>query len=394
MRDWTTAARDMVARLRARDVILRPDVEHAFRRVPRHLFLPAAEAHRAYTHGAIVTKVQDGTPISSSSDPAVMAIMIEQLNAASGARVLEIGTGTGYNAAILDQLVGADGGVFSVDIDDDICATARANLARAGAERVEVVCRDGAHGVPEHAPFDRIIVTVGSYELPPAWVEQLKSGGSIVVPIWVRGAQCLVAFEKRGSVIHSRSVRWGGFMRMRGALAGPEAYVTLANGWVLSAENPTAIDSHALEELLGQVPTEHDDLAQQIGPSIAAFSLFVAFQDPRVVVLTRGDDAGRLEGYAVGLVDAEAASLCLALSIDDGDQRQLHVRSYGRATMLWAMARYLDQWTALERPSIEHLQVTATPVSRVADERTDAVGPGCVVRGSFALSFAWGSGAS
>ena len=149
MDEWTTAAGQMVDRLRAQEVITLSETERAFRTVPRHLFLPATEAHRAYTHGAIPTKMRGGQPISSSSDPAVMARMSEQLRAQPGENVLEIGAGTGYNAAILAEIVGEDGRVVSVDIDEDICANARDNLARTGYSNVQVECKDGAYGVPE-----------------------------------------------------------------------------------------------------------------------------------------------------------------------------------------------------------------------------------------------------
>lgn len=390
MSGWTAAAEHMVERLRARAAIIHPAVARAFRAVPRHVFLPAADAHRAYTHGAIATKLRDSTPISSSSDPAVMAIMIEQLDLNSGANVLEIGTGTGYNAAILAELVGPSGRVVSVDIDDDICSSARANLARAGYARVQVQCRDGALGVPEQAPFDRIIVTVGIYEIASHWFDQLKPDGIIVAPLWVRGAQCLVAFRKRDRLLHSRSVRWGAFMRMRGALAGPEAYITLSNGWTVSAENPSKVDTRAIEHLRGQVPEQRDDLAERIGPSVSAFSLFLASQDPRVLVLTSSDEAGGLGSYAVGLLDSDSASLCVVMSTsDDADQRRQHVLSYGNGEMLEAMEGYLERWASIGRPGIEGLRVTATPVTESEHIPEDASTPGMLVRGSFAMRLSW-----
>src|SRR5687768_1419512 len=109
-----------------------PAVEAAFRAVPRECFLPGVPLGRVYRDEAIVTHEQDGVPISSSSQPAIMAIMLEQLAVEPGHRVLEIGAGTGYNAALLAQLVGPRGRVVTLDLDEPIVAEARANLAAAG----------------------------------------------------------------------------------------------------------------------------------------------------------------------------------------------------------------------------------------------------------------------
>jgi protein-L-isoaspartate(D-aspartate) O-methyltransferase len=388
MDDWNAQRNQMVDSLRDRGAVTLETVERAFRRVPRHVFLPTEDAQSAYTRGAIVTKVRDGMPVSASSDPAVMAIMIEQLEVNSGANVLEIGAGTGYNAAILAEMVGPGGVVTTVDLDEDICAAASNNLARSGYAVVRVECGDGARGVPERAPFDRIIVAVGVYEVSKHWVGQLKAGGIILVPLWIRGAQCLVAFEQVGASLHSRSVRPGGFMRMRGILAGPESFITLRDGWMISAENPAHADVPLFERMLRGSFEEDDALAEQIGSSLFAFSLFVASRDSRVVVLGRNDDAGQMTGYAVALFDAGSASLCLAVAkLDDAGAGRSSVRSYGASGMREAMEQHLEQWTSLGQPTLQQLHVRAIPVA----ESVDAHASQSLVRGSYEISFSWAS---
>jgi protein-L-isoaspartate(D-aspartate) O-methyltransferase len=118
-------------------------VEAAFRSVPRHVFLPDVAIENVYTDRAFPTKHADGRPISSSSQPAIMAIMLEQLGLQPGQRVLEIGAGTGYNAALMAQIVGPGGHVVTIDIDDDLVLLARQHLATAGFDRVDVRCADG-----------------------------------------------------------------------------------------------------------------------------------------------------------------------------------------------------------------------------------------------------------
>jgi protein-L-isoaspartate(D-aspartate) O-methyltransferase len=143
------------------------EVEVALRTVPRHLFAPGVPLDRAYADGSIVTKHNErGGPISSVTAPSTQAMMLGQLQAALGQRVLEIGSG-GYNAALLQELVGPDGSVTTIDIDQEVVDRARACLAAAGYHDVRVVCGDGEFGAEEYGPFDRIIVTVGTWDIPP-----------------------------------------------------------------------------------------------------------------------------------------------------------------------------------------------------------------------------------
>lgn len=198
-------------------------VAQALRAVPRHLFLPELEPEEAYRNEAIVTRRSaEGQPTSSSSQPTIMAYMLDQLRIVPGQRVLEIGAGTGYNAALLQYLVGAEGTVVTVDLDPEVARQAAVHLTEAGYLGVTVVAGDGAAGHPSGAPYDRVIATVGVSDLAPAWLDQLAAGGRIVVPLDLRGSQRSVAFERDGASWQSRSVVPCGFMRMRGMLAGPE----------------------------------------------------------------------------------------------------------------------------------------------------------------------------
>jgi len=248
------AARDrLVDELREGGRLSDPAVEGAFRTVPRHLFLPGLTAAEAYQDEAFVIKADaDGMPLSSSSQPAIMAIMLEQLGVAPGQRVLEIGTGTGYNAALMARLVGERGTIVSVDIDDALVARARENLAAAGYPGVIVLSGDGGFGAPRYAPYDRVIVTAGAWDLAPAWLAQLAPGGRLVVPLSLRGVQLCIALERRDGHWRSRSACRCGFIRMAGSFASPEPFVALGPqpGLHVQADDGGSLDVPALQTAL------------------------------------------------------------------------------------------------------------------------------------------------
>ena len=226
----------MVAALRDQGFVRRPDVEMAFASVPRHVFVPSVSPAQAYTTDtALATHFDaDGTAISSASAPDIVATMLEQLAVGPGMRVLEIGAGTGYNAGLLACLVGPAGSVVSVDIDEVVAAEAREHLDDAGIPGVRVVVGDGWLGVPPgdgEALFDRVEVTVGSWEVSPHWIEQLHPGGILVMPLWLRpGVQVSVAFVREGYRLKSVSAHGCGFMRLRGPHAGPDTHI-IVPGW-------------------------------------------------------------------------------------------------------------------------------------------------------------------
>ena len=237
----------MVDRL-VKDTTLASPIEAALRAVPRHAFLPGPDLERVYSGDALITRTDDrNRPVSSSSQVSIMAPMLEHLGLYPGLRVLEVGAGTGYNAALLDELVGPTGAVTTVDIDPEIVAEARERLAAAGHSRVRVVCGDGWSGIADAGPFDRLVVTASVADLSPAWVDQLLEGGRLVVPLRVGPAQAVVALRKRGAVLESVAVVAGGFMPLRGAGA-PDDRNQQIDEWSLSASRP--IDPDAFRRLL------------------------------------------------------------------------------------------------------------------------------------------------
>ena len=150
-------------------------VLHALRTVPRHLFVPPAEATRAYEDRPL--------PIGSGqtiSQPYVVALMTEQLRLSGRERVLEIGTGSGYQTAVLASLAAR---VFSIEIRPELAASAAERLEKLGFRNVEVRAADGYRGWPEQGPFDAILVTAAPERIPQPLLDQLSPGGRMVIPV-------------------------------------------------------------------------------------------------------------------------------------------------------------------------------------------------------------------
>ncbi|WP_433159124.1 methyltransferase, FxLD system [Kribbella sp. CA-247076] len=243
----------LTRRLVAEGSIRDERVAAAFGTVPRHLFVPHAPLDRAYADDVVLMKRNEaGVAISSVSQPSIVALMLGQAGVRPGDRVLEIGSG-GYNAALLRELTGPAGAVTTVDIDPEVTDRARELLTTAGYGDVRVVRADGEFGVPEDAPYDRIVVTVTAWDVPPAWIDQLRPGGRIVVPLRLRGQTRSIGFDRVGDHLESRSATICGFVCMQGAGANYERLVPIAGDHVfVSFDEDQEIEAHPYDGLLQQ----------------------------------------------------------------------------------------------------------------------------------------------
>lgn len=347
-------------------------VAEAMASVPRHLFLPGSTVETAYADEAVVTKVVDGVPVSSASQPSMVAIMLEQLELRPGQRVLEIGAGTGYNAALMARLVGPAGSVVAVDIDEDLVEQAAANLVATGISGVGLVVGDGAHGHPAGAPYDRIVLTVGSADVRPEWVAQLAPGGRLLLPLRVRGSQLSTAFDLGADgILRSTSVRSCSFIRLRGAGAGTEPVVALDDdGW--SAELPAGARPEPLLAALN-VPGPAVPLAVRLTPQDLwdGLGLWISLTDPRAFrLIARGPAAESavaqqlLGGPAVrATVALPAGTEGFAAVVQDPDVGPAHARAFGTASDVaaQALAGLAADWVAAGRPSSADVTITAQP---------------------------------
>ena len=184
-----------------------PRVLEAMRVVPRHLFVPAAVRPSAYADHPL--PIGHGQTISQ---PFIVALMTELLEPGKHHKVLEIGTGSGYQAAVLSLLVEE---VFSIEIVEPLAERAAGDLEKHGYENVTVIAGDGYQGLPEEAPFDGIIVTAAPPYIPQPLVEQLKEGGRMVIPVG-EGYQELQLLEKTRTGVEVRRVLSVRFVPMTG----------------------------------------------------------------------------------------------------------------------------------------------------------------------------------
>jgi protein-L-isoaspartate(D-aspartate) O-methyltransferase len=209
--DDFAAARDRMAeRLRERGAVSDDRVLAALRAVPRHEFVPDRQRSEAYADRPL--SIPDGQTISA---PHMVGIMADVLDLADGDRVLEIGTGCGYHAAVTAELVGASN-VYSVEYSERLASEARERLDRLGYGDVSVRQGDGHQGWPEHAPYDAAYLTCAAAEFPDAVVEQVHPGGRLLAPLGT-GRQTLVAATRRADGSLDRSEHGGvRFVPMRG----------------------------------------------------------------------------------------------------------------------------------------------------------------------------------
>jgi protein-L-isoaspartate(D-aspartate) O-methyltransferase len=220
-----TLRREMVTNLVNDGTLTDNHWHHAFLAVPRHVLVPSyyqANDHvdgqtdpkrwlrLVYSDTTLITQRRPDAVTSSGTMPSLVATMLQALEIEDGHRVLQVATGTGYTAALLCERLGS-GHVTSIDIDPDLTTAGRDRLRRCGYNPT-VITGDGAHGYSDHAPYDRIVVTFAVTSIPPAWIEQTRTGGIIVAPVFSGLVKLIVTGQGNAQ---GRFIGPGYFMRHR-----------------------------------------------------------------------------------------------------------------------------------------------------------------------------------
>lgn len=325
--------------IKSRGTFKTPGVEHAFRVVSRHDYLPGIPLEEAYSRKPVVTRrAADGSSISSASSPNLVAEMLEQLQMEPGNAVLEIGAATGYNAALIACLTGPGGKVVTIEYDDDLAAQAAANLRRAGHPDVRVITGDGALGHQPEAPYNRIIITAEATDITAAWWDQLAPAGRIVVPVRLHGSGLTRALGFRRTspdTMTADSAQVCGFVPMRGSGEQAEQQIRLDAGAMLKVDAADLPDTAALSRVLDSPPDQHwtgirvrhDEPAEHL-------DLWL------LTMLRRGQGAGASFSRLSVTPDARTSGLA------DPAMRWAGAGLYHGGTLAWITVREIDENTS------------------------------------------------
>ncbi|HKE36605.1 MAG TPA: methyltransferase domain-containing protein, partial [Candidatus Baltobacteraceae bacterium] len=212
----------LVTQLRRNGALRTEPVAAAIRTVPRHQFMPGMSMSQAYADHAVAIKTEGDEVLSSISQPGMIAQMLELLAPKPGDDVLEIGTGSGYNAALLAKLVGPAGSVTTLELDEELAQRARTTLFELGYTNVTVVTGDGSAYPLEPQRYDGITVTARSDDIAESWWRALRTDGRLVVPLRLEGAgEYAVGFERWDIGLRSVGAHPCAFIAIRGEAGAP-----------------------------------------------------------------------------------------------------------------------------------------------------------------------------
>lgn len=300
----------------------------AFRTTDRHAFLPGVDLESAYKEDAVPIKHDEhGEMISCISAPSIVATQLEQLGAQPGHKVLEGGAATGYNAALLGKIVSPGGQVWTLDVDQDLVSGASKNLSEAGVDNATAVMADGAAGLPEHAPYDRIIFTVGAGDVPVKILDQLAPGGRLVLPMRIRGSiSRSFAFERDGETWKTVSCEMATFIPLRkGVCDDVYTLVPMAGEGNVRLEtfSEQDVDRDALRTVLDQQQTKlYTGVKFRQGSAWEWLYLYLACVLPNGLSRLPGERPGFTPHFGWGSMAALDGGSLAYLTIREGEDEK------------------------------------------------------------------------
>ncbi len=359
----------------------------ALRAVPRHLFTPGVPLATAYENTPVVIKTDEyRASLSPVSAPGAIALMLTQLDVRPGESVLEIGSG-GYQAALLRELVGPDGSVTTLDIDPDVVSRARACLDRAGYGDVRTVCGDGEDGAPGYGPFDKIIVAVQAWDIPPAWTAQLAPHGRLVLPLLTRWLTRSWALDRQDGHLVSRSRYPCAFVPMQGAGKHRAWSVPVDEaGASLSSDEPIDVDGAALAGVLAAERSEvWSGVTGRVGEPMSGLDLWLITVPGQCLLTVSQDAVDRgladppLKEGTPALADGGSLAYLAKVRPVDDERTVFEVGAYGHgprgAELAEQLADHLRVWDREHRHGPGPV-LTVHPASTPASD----LPPGHVIR--------------
>ena len=351
-----------VDELKAAGAIGSAAVERAFRTVERHrlletFYLREADGSKTVEHDpghpqrdhlaliyadtALATRHIGGLPASSTSQASLVARMLELLDLSEGMAILEVGAGTGYNAALLAEVVGDQRLVVTVDVLEDVVDQTRRLLADAGYPHIQVLLRDGFEGAAEQAPFHRIVATVGCSDLSPHWAEQLADDGTMLVPLQHASGHPLMLLRKDGGVLRGRMVERTGFIPVRGPLH-------IEDLWVRGVRAADLAEVILEPDHRARFTARPPDEPMQLTDDESDFLFFLGLQDRRACWAPLGPTlSDGPDGWAVLAPDG--------------------IRWWKNASLAGELDRHYRDWDAHGRPTMQDYQVSFVPIGREAE---------------------------
>ncbi len=334
-------------------------VQEAFAAVPRHIFLPDTTLETVYSDTSVPVCYDDsGEIICSATMPSMVAFMLDQLDLRNGDNVLEIGTGTGYIAALIRYIVGHKGTVTSLEIDHQIAKLAQDNLQRAVATDAKVVHVDGSFGYAPRAQYDRIVSAAGIWDIPAAWLTQLKPRGRIVAPVSIDGLQVVGGFtvQPDGSLL-SQHLMPSSFVYIRGDAAGPRIRKRIGSTSLnVIADEIDKVDAAALHLMLSQ-DYETSLLSNPLNTTDYwyGFLPYLMLSERKDQIFALYDIPGDQQAY--GINGEGFALICPGSAVFIPYYGSGRVHGFAGADAMLEIEEHLHNWNNAGRPGLDRLRL-------------------------------------
>ncbi len=351
----------LLEEMREQDIEFDDRILSAFESVERHRFTPVLwtmdeESSELVKNkidpedppGELIGEIYQDSPlviesdgedvISTSSQPTVMAFMIDAVSLKEGMKVLEVGSGSGYNAAILSEITGSDENVFTLEIREETASRAQNNLRGNGYSGVTLLEEDGGFGYKDGSPYDAVIVTCSSSTITKNWIEQLKVGGKLCAPLATRGMETLVDLEKVSDTkLRGQATLYVRFLRFTGLST------SLSHKYILSSERSS----------LTKLIEKHSEIDEELTDKICSeerkermdFEFFMAITSPQAICYYRTENGENIRAYGIWDRDWQEGGFAL---ISEGE-----VISYGNPEVRERLDETYNSWKSLGKPALE-----------------------------------------